>query len=68
MTSVIYMQPIWCNFKDYRLMGQHTITLNILKRADLKLEYNHFYDSNPPDGVRSLIYSYTLGFRIKLGD
>ncbi len=67
-TGVTYFQPLWREFKDYRFMGQYTLSFGLLKRMDFKLEFNTFYDSNPPVNVSNWIFSSTFGLRVKLGE
>lgn len=68
LTSVIYVQPLIRDFEDVRFMSQLTLAFNVFKRADLRFEFNHFYDAAPPVGVRKLIFNGTLGFRVRLGE
>ena len=67
-TAATYVQPLWSNFKDYRVLGQYTISFHVLKRVDLRMEYNFFYDSRPPVNIRKMVFSSSAGFHIKLGE
>jgi len=50
------------------VLGQYTISFHVLKRVDLRMEYNFFYDSRPPVNVRKMVFSSSAGFHIKLGE
>lgn len=67
-TAATYFQPMWSNFKDFRIAGQYSLGFHLLKRVDLRMEYNLFYDTYPPPNVRSLVFSTSAGFHIKLGE
>ena len=67
-TAVTYAQPMWADFNDIRISGQYTLAFHVFKRVDLKLEYNLFYDSRPPVGVRNMVFSTSAGFKIRLGE
>lgn len=67
-SAVTYFQPLWKDLKDFRIMGQYTLTFHVFKRIDLRLEFNNFFDSNPPEGVRNWIFISSAGFRVRLGE
>ena len=67
-TAVTYAQPLFADFKDYRIMGQYSIGFHVLKRLDLRMEYNFFYDSRPPVNVPKMVFSSSAGFRVRLGE
>ncbi len=67
-TAATYVQPLWSNFKDFRIAGQYTMGFHVLKRLDIRLEYNLFYDSRPPVNVRKMVFSSSAGFRVRLGE
>lgn len=67
-SAATYYQPLWRDFKDFRLMGQYTMTLQVFKRVDFRLEFNNSYDSRPPVNVRKWIFNTTFGVRIRLGE
>ncbi|ASS49749.1 MAG: hypothetical protein A3D31_09230 [Candidatus Fluviicola riflensis] len=66
-TAVTYAQPLWADLNDIRIAGQYTLGFHVLKRLDIRMEYNFFYDSRPPVGVRKMVFSSAAGFRVRLG-
>lgn len=67
-TAVTYYQPLWKNFRDYRIMGQYAMNFHVFKRYDFRFEFNNFFDSNPPENVRNWVFNTSFGVRIKLGE
>ncbi len=67
-TAVTYYQPVWDDFKDYRFMGQYTLTFTIGSRTDFKCEFNTFYDSKPAENITNWIFNTSFGIRVRLGE
>jgi hypothetical protein len=67
-TAVTYFQPLWSDLNDFRIAGQYTLSFHVLKRLDIRMEYNCFYDTRPPVNVRRMVFSSSAGFHIKLGE
>jgi hypothetical protein len=67
-TGVVYYQPLWSDFNDFRIMSQLSMNFNVFKRIDLRLEFNTFYDSNPPVNVNEWVFNTSFGIRVKLGE
>lgn len=67
-TAATYAQPLWEDLNDIRVAGQYTLGFHILKRLDIRMEYNFFYDSRPPVNVRKMVFSSSAGFRVRLGE
>ncbi|MFN5912592.1 MAG: DUF481 domain-containing protein [Bacteroidota bacterium] len=67
-TATTYVQPVVNYFSDFRILGQYALTFQFLKRIDFRLEYNTFYDTRPPSGVREWVFSGSAGIRVKLGE
>lgn len=67
-TAVTYFQPLWSNMKDFRIAGQYAMSFHVLKRLDIRMEYNLFYDTYPPPEVRSWVFSSSAGFHVRLGE
>ena len=67
-SAVTYIQPLWKDLSDLRIMGQYAINFHVFKRTDFRFEFNHFYDSNPPDGIRNWIFNTSFGVHIRLGE
>jgi Protein of unknown function, DUF481 len=64
-SGTAYYQPLWRDFKDYRLMLQTSIAFPVLKKVDFKLDLNFQYDENPPVDVLNLIFSSSFGASFK---
>jgi hypothetical protein len=67
-TAATYVQPNTEGFKDFRYMGQYSMSLSVMKNLDLRAEFNGFYDAVPAPGVNNWVYSSVLGIRVKLGE
>ena len=67
-SGVIYFQPSIQNFNDLRIMGQYSVNFHFTKRTDFKVEFTHFYDSNPLLGVVKSTFNSSFGIRMKLGE
>lgn len=67
-TGATYAQPLWSDLSDFRIMGQYALGFHVLKRLDIRMEYNFFYDSRPPVNVRKMVFSSSAGFRVRLGE
>ena len=67
-SAATYAQPLFSNFRDYRIAGQYTLAFHVLKRLDLKMEYTFFHDSRPPTDIRKTVFTSTAGFHLKLGE
>jgi hypothetical protein len=67
-TGVTYFQPLFEDFKDYRFMGQYTLSFNVMKRLDFRFEFNTFYDARPATNVTNWVFSSSFGLRVKIGE
>lgn len=67
-TGITYFQPQIDRLDDFRFSGQYTLGIGLTKRVDVRLEYNMFYDSNPPTNIRKMVFSTSAGVRLKLGE
>lgn len=56
-----YYQPNIEKFNDYFLSGNYIFSVKVTNRTDLRIEYTFFYDSQPRQNVRDLIYSLVAG-------
>lgn len=65
LSGTLYYQPLWINFKDYRLMLQTNFAFPLFKKLDLKFETNIQYDAKPPVDVLNLIFSSSFGLSYK---
>jgi hypothetical protein len=64
-SGTAYYQPLWKDFKDYRLMLQTSLTFPFLKKIDFKIDFNLQYDSRPPKDILKLIFSSSFGVSLK---
>ncbi len=67
-TGVTYYQPLFKDFKDFRWMGQYTLSFQVMRRVDLRFEFNTFYDSRPPINIEEWVFSSSAGVRVRLGE
>lgn len=67
-TGTTYYQPLLKDFSDFRFSGNYGLSIIVSKHLDLRFDMNLFYDSNPPENVLNMVYSTTVGFRVKLGE
>ena len=68
LLTLFYFQPVWRDLNDFRLMGQYSVMFQVLKRTDLRIECNNYYDSRPADNVRNWMFNATIGVHIRLGE
>lgn len=66
-SGAFYIQPRFDRFTDYRVMGQYEMNFKFLKRVDFRIEFTHFFDSEPPANVRSFVFSSSAGFKVRIG-
>ncbi len=63
-----YYQPRFDRIKDFRFSGQYTISQQVTKRFDIRIDFTIYYDSDPPANVQKTLLSSTTGFRVRLGE
>lgn len=61
-TGATYYQPLWEDFKDYRILGQYTLRFKITKAFSVSTNLNFFHDERPPTNVRKTVYNTSVGF------
>jgi hypothetical protein len=66
-SAATYYQPLFANFKDFRISGQYTLLFKFVKRTDFKFEVTAFYDSYPAENVRNFVFNATFGVQLRLG-
>ncbi|MFT5667290.1 MAG: hypothetical protein ACI9DK_001479 [Vicingaceae bacterium] len=59
---IVYYQPKISNFKDYRVSGSATYTVELIKKLRFNIRGELAYDSNPVVGVNDLTYTFLNGF------
>ncbi len=57
--NTTYFQPLVNNFADYRLSSETDFVIKISKKLAYALNYNYYFDSEPPANVPQTIYSIT---------
>ncbi len=62
-TSTTYYQPLFKQFKDYRLTNESLVQLNISKQLSFITSVYYFFDFNPPNGVKQSTISVKNGLR-----
>ncbi|MES2587498.1 MAG: DUF481 domain-containing protein [Bacteroidota bacterium] len=62
-----YYQPLISDFSDFRFSGQYSLNTQLTKKLRFKTELNLFYDSNPPENVRTTISSFLVGLGYDFG-
>ena len=65
--GITYYQALISNLSDYRFSGQYTINTKLSKKMRFKAELNIFYDSKPPENVRSNVSSFLIGLGYDFG-
>lgn len=63
-TSTTYYQPLFRQFKDYRLTNESLVQLNISKQLSFITSLYYFFDYNPPAGVKQSTISVKNGLRL----
>lgn len=64
--STTYYQPLFADFHDFRIAGQHTFSLAIAKHWAMRAELTHTWDSKPPTGVVKSTVLTSMGIGIDL--
>ncbi len=67
-SGVLYYQPLWNDVRDFRIMGQYTLSFHFTKRTDFRIEFSNFYDSKPAPSVLKSTFNTSFGVRMKLGE
>jgi len=67
-SGVVYVQPLFSDFNDIRILGQYALNFKFTKRTDFKIEFSHLFDSNPFIGVVRFTFNSSFGIRFKFGE
>lgn len=59
-----YYQPDISNNKDFRVSTELSTDIKITQRLSYKISLAWFYDSQPPDGIRSIFYTFRNGLKL----
>lgn len=62
-----YYQPLINDLSDHRFSGLYAFSTHITKKLRFKTELSVFFDSNPPEDVRSTISSFQVGLGYDFG-
>ena len=60
-SGATYYQPLLADFKDYRILGQYTLSFKITKHFSIKSNLNFFHDSRPQPDVRKTFFATSVG-------
>lgn len=65
LTAVVYYQPKLFDASDHRLSLEGGLLIDVTKRFTMESRLNLLKDSQPPEGVNALSYSWNnlFGFR-----
>lgn len=66
-SGAFYYQPRFDYIADYRVMGQYELSFKLWKRVDFRIDFTHFYDSHPPENVRSFVFNSSAGLKVRIG-
>ncbi|HMA99621.1 MAG TPA: DUF481 domain-containing protein [Spirochaetota bacterium] len=59
INSVVYYQPLFKNFRDFRIHLNTTVKMKIFKKIKFSFNYNFKYSSHPPPEVKKTYHSFT---------
>jgi Protein of unknown function, DUF481 len=65
-TATTYYQPLFNNFRDYRLLNQCIFKIKASKKISVTLNWNYQFDSTPAIGVTRDTYSFSTGLELNL--
>ncbi len=65
LKTITYYQPSIGDFSDFRISNQTSVSHNLTKQISILGTLSYLYDSNPPQGVPSDIYSAGMKVRYK---
>lgn len=54
---ISYYQPDIVRFKDFRLSSEISLSIKIIDQLNFRFSIAHFYDADPPDGIRKTFYN-----------
>jgi putative salt-induced outer membrane protein YdiY len=63
--NVLYYQPYLGDFRDYRLLSDLSMSVNIIKHFDLVTSLTTRFDSQPPDPLVRFDNLLTVGITMK---
>lgn len=63
--GVIYYQPKFSSFSDYRLLNENSLTVGLTKILSLSINFKIRHDSKPPDGIELTDTETNFGIAVK---
>jgi putative salt-induced outer membrane protein YdiY len=60
-SSVLYVQPNFSDFRDYRILNENSFVVDISGKFSLGIEFNLRYDNKLPKDVKKLDTKTTVG-------
>jgi len=63
--GVVYYQPRFNDFNDYRLLNENSLMVGITEVFSLSINFKIRHDSNPPDGIKKTDTQTDFGIAIK---
>jgi len=66
-TAVVYYQPAFSGFEDYRLLGEAGLSVKIINSLDLTVDLTWRHDSRAPAGLEEDDLGLKTGISLKVG-
>lgn len=66
MNNIMYFQPVINDFGKHRIMLQSALKFKVSEFVGFNVNFNLLNDSNPPPGIKNVVYSIRNGLEIKL--
>lgn len=63
--GVVYYQPMFDNFSDYKLLAENSLTVKLTELISLSINFKLRHDSDPPDGIKQTDTKTDLGIAFK---
>jgi Protein of unknown function, DUF481 len=62
LVSTTYFQPLFADFRDYRILSENRLDFNITKKIKVQTSFRYFFDSRPPEGINNYTVAFEQGF------
>lgn len=63
--GVVYYQPMFAQFSDYRLLNENSLTVGLTKVMSLSINFKVRHDSIPPDRIKLTDTETNFGIAVK---
>lgn len=63
--GVVYYQPMFKNFGDYKLLAENSLTVKLTELISLSINFKLRHDSEPPDGIKQTDTKTDIGIAFK---